>query len=148
MQPVSITEAVSLTGKSRATIYRSINKGKLSATQTGSGEKVIDPAELIRVFGELQGPDNGNESHDVSLMKHRETQAGSNQSQVQSEQIQILTDQIKFLQNEFVEMRKREQQLISILDRKLLSPPDRKTTNKGDGKKKKDKKKFKKKKKR
>jgi|SaaInlStandDraft_3_1057020.scaffolds.fasta_scaffold11235_3 hypothetical protein len=143
MQPVSITESVRLTGKSRATLYRMINKGTLSATQTGSGEKVIDPAELIRAFGELKGHDNGGESHEVSLMKHHETHKGSRQSQVQSEQIQILTDQIKFLQNEFVEMRKREQQLISILDRKLLSPPDRKATDKGDGKKKKKKKKKK-----
>jgi hypothetical protein len=145
MQPVSITEAVSLTGKSRATIYRSINKGKLSATQTGSGEKVVDISELIRVFGELQGHSSENESHEMSLMKHRGTQEVNNQSQVQSEQIRILNDQIIFLQNEFVEMRKREQQLISILDRKLLSAPDRKTTDKVDDKKKKDKKKSKKK---
>ena len=117
-----------------------INKGALSATQSDSGEKTIDPAELIRVFGELKSHDSGSESHEMSLMKHRGTQEGIQQSHDQSEQIRALTDQIAFLQNEFVEMRKREQQLISILDRKLLSPPDHKPTGKGGGKKKKGKK--------
>ena len=147
MEPVSITEAVRLTGKSRATLYRMINKGKLSATQARSGEKLLDIAELIRVFGELQGGDGGNGTHDMRLMKHSETHEETRQNQSQSEQIRNLTDQLAFLQNEFVEMRKREQQLISILDRKLLSAPAPKQPEMKPSKKKKKKKKKSKKKK-
>ena len=90
MQPVSITEATRLTGKSRATLYRMISKGALSATQSDSGEKIIDVAELMRVFGELRGHESGDETHDMRLMKHHGTQEENSQSQIQSEQIRNL----------------------------------------------------------
>lgn len=50
---VTIAEAIKLTGKSRSTIQRYIAAGKLSKTDKG-----IDTSELIRVFGELQSPND------------------------------------------------------------------------------------------
>ena len=45
---VTIQQATKLTGKSRATITRNINSGKLSKTDAG-----IDTTELMRVYGAL-----------------------------------------------------------------------------------------------
>jgi DNA-binding transcriptional regulator YiaG len=39
--------------KSRQTLYRYVKDGKLSVTSTKDGEKRVDTAELLRVFGEL-----------------------------------------------------------------------------------------------
>ena len=49
MKPVSISQAASMTGKSKSTILRAIKKGAISATKDGSGYR-IDPAELARAF--------------------------------------------------------------------------------------------------
>ena len=51
---VPITEAVQLTGKSDKTLYRHISQGKLSATRNAQGQKVVDVAELQRVYGDLR----------------------------------------------------------------------------------------------
>ncbi|ELV07164.1 Hypothetical protein F387_02041 [Wohlfahrtiimonas chitiniclastica SH04] len=50
MAIVSISEAARLTGKTRATIHRHINTGKLSKTKNDTGSIGIDTSELIRVY--------------------------------------------------------------------------------------------------
>lgn len=51
----SISEASKLTGKARSTLHRHIKEGKLSKGQDVDGQPVIDTAELVRVYGPLQG---------------------------------------------------------------------------------------------
>lgn len=51
----SISEASKLTGKARSTLHRHIKDGKLSKGQDVDGQPVIDTAELVRVYGPLQG---------------------------------------------------------------------------------------------
>jgi excisionase family DNA binding protein len=53
----SISEAASITGVNRRTIYRYIKSGKLSATVTHDNKTVIDTSELLRVFGSLSQPE-------------------------------------------------------------------------------------------
>lgn len=54
MALVSISEAIALSGVSRATFYRNfLNKGLISATKDSSGKKKIDTSELLRVFPEI-----------------------------------------------------------------------------------------------
>jgi hypothetical protein len=48
----SITAAHRITGKSRTTIQKHIKKGKLSYTEDGEGNKLLDASELIRVYGD------------------------------------------------------------------------------------------------
>lgn len=54
MPIVSISEAARLTGKSRRTLHRHIDAGRISRSHTQSGEQGIDISELIRVYGELK----------------------------------------------------------------------------------------------
>ncbi|WP_271839947.1 hypothetical protein [Commensalibacter communis] len=54
MPIVSISEAARLTGKSRRTLHRHIDAGRISKSHTQSGEQGIEISELIRVYGELK----------------------------------------------------------------------------------------------
>jgi hypothetical protein len=56
MAKVSISQAAKLAGISRTSLYKTyLNKGVVSISKDSSGKKCIDTAELLRVFGELQG---------------------------------------------------------------------------------------------
>lgn len=48
----TITQAAQLYGKARSTIHRAIEAGRLSCTIRGDGVRLIDLAELIRLWGE------------------------------------------------------------------------------------------------
>ena len=51
MSIVTVNEAANLVGKSIKTIYRHIESGKLSCVIDDNGRKVVDMAELVRVYG-------------------------------------------------------------------------------------------------
>ena len=62
---VSIAEAEKLTGKSIKSIYRHISQGILTCSQNAQGQKVVDIAELERVYGTLNTPiENSVDSHE------------------------------------------------------------------------------------
>ena len=62
---VRIAEAEKLTGKSIKSIYRHISQGILTCSQNAQGQKVVDIAELERVYGKLNTPsENGADSHE------------------------------------------------------------------------------------
>ncbi len=52
MSKFSVSAAHRITGKSRTTITKHINSGKLSCSVDGQGNKQIDAAELLRVYGD------------------------------------------------------------------------------------------------
>ena len=51
MAKVGVTRAAELTGKSKSTIQRAMNNGKISFEMDKNDKKVIDTSELERVFG-------------------------------------------------------------------------------------------------
>ncbi|HVK95660.1 MAG TPA: hypothetical protein VM571_13140 [Noviherbaspirillum sp.] len=53
MALVSITEAARLVRKNRSTIYRDIERGRISKTVSPEGETQIDTSELLRAYGRL-----------------------------------------------------------------------------------------------
>ncbi len=52
MTKYSISAANRITGKSRTTIAKHLASGRISATDDGQGNKLIDASELIRVYGD------------------------------------------------------------------------------------------------
>lgn len=58
MALISITEAAKLVRRNRSTLYRDIERGRLSKTVTPDGETQIDTAELLRAYGRLHSPDD------------------------------------------------------------------------------------------
>lgn len=59
MAKVGAQRAAELTGKSKSTIQRSMNSGKLSYELDANGRRVIDVSELERCFGLYQGGNDG-----------------------------------------------------------------------------------------
>lgn len=59
MAKVGAQRAAELTGRSKSTVQRAMNSGKLSFELDQNGRRVIDVSELERVFG-LKGENNGN----------------------------------------------------------------------------------------
>ena len=51
MASIGLSEAARLAGKNQLTIHRAMTAGRLSFTVGTKGERLIDTAELDRVFG-------------------------------------------------------------------------------------------------
>lgn len=77
MALVSITEAAKLVRRNRSTIYRDIEKGRLSKTVTPDGETQIDTSELLRAYGSLhhneesEGEDASRDKVRIALLEER-----------------------------------------------------------------------------
>lgn len=77
MALVSITEAAKLVRRNRSTIYRDIEKGRLSKTVTPDGETQIDTSELLRAYGSLHtddgepGDDHSRDRIKIALLEER-----------------------------------------------------------------------------
>ncbi|WP_420473050.1 hypothetical protein [Noviherbaspirillum sp. ST9] len=77
MALVSITEAAKLVRRNRSTIYRDIEKGRLSKTVTPDGETQIDTSELLRAYGtlhteeEVAGEDPTRDKVKIALLEER-----------------------------------------------------------------------------
>jgi predicted site-specific integrase-resolvase len=69
---IKLGEAARLAGRSRSTIHRAMEAGRLSYTIDGNGERLIDPAELARIF-EIKSV----ESEEVALRNSSDTERHS-----------------------------------------------------------------------
>lgn len=56
MPLVTPTQAIALTGRSKASFYKDIAAGKVSKT-VKDGKSFFDTSELVRAYGELRDPD-------------------------------------------------------------------------------------------
>lgn len=92
------------TGKSKPTIQRAIKNGKISASKSGDGSYLIDPAELHRVFPPVTG--YGNDSSNVK-------------QSVTPENNGVLRGEIERLQEERERERQQLQETITDLRRRL-----------------------------
>ena len=64
MTTLSLRGAAELAGVNKSTIFRAIQKGRLSAARTDTGDFAIDPAELLRVYSPK--PEQRPERHDAT----------------------------------------------------------------------------------
>lgn len=90
MSQVNITEAARLVRKNRTTIHRAIVQGKLSVTRDAQGNRLIDLAELQRVYGALKGGATGATA----------AQATEYSSTLQGADVALLQQQVARLQAE------------------------------------------------
>lgn len=94
MARVSISEAARLASVSRPTIYKLLKSGELSYTSVvkhGKSVKTIDIAELIRVFGAIEG---------VSVGQSDTVKFDDMSTSVNSDFLQSLQHRLKLLQAE------------------------------------------------
>ena len=114
------TQAAKAAGIGRSTLYRYLNKGKLSATQHPKGGRGIDTAELERVFGPLKQADT---AQDIPLKRSERTHREVKTSQDWGETNEFLRQQVLFLEQELVAAREERNRLLSLLEQKMLPKP-------------------------
>ena len=121
MPVVSRKEAMKLTGKSHATLYRHLKSGKLSKTPDGG----IDTAELIRVYGEFVSPDAKDASKYIKTDIEHIYQKDKSDTEIKlmQEQIDILKSQLTDTKSQLERAQQKEDKLLQLIENRL-PPPD------------------------
>ena len=122
MPIVSRKEAMQLTGKSHATLYRHLKSGKLSKTPDGG----IDTAELIRVYGEFVSPDAEETSkyikNDIEHIYQKDK--SDTETKLMQEQIDLLKSQLVDTKSQLEKSQQTEDRLLKIIENRLPPPDD------------------------
>lgn len=121
MPKLNMTRAAKAAGIARGTLYKHIKEGRVTCEQNEKGEKVIDTAELLRVYGELRHPDTSSEQTEERANERHETP----ESVLLREQITLLQKQVEDLRQDKQTSQKREEDLLTIIKQQqaLLPPP-------------------------
>lgn len=108
MAKVSVLKAADLSGKSKATIMRAMNSGRLSFEINETGEKVIDTSELERVYGPYR-PKAASESEAII---RAELQRAQDMLEVERIKMRVrgLEDQLHLTQSQLDDMREQRDQ--------------------------------------
>jgi len=126
MSLVTITQAAKLVGKSKQTLYRHINIGKLSRRS----DSMIDTTELIRCYGELKQVDA------VTPIKKERTvlRADTGESDALRGHIETLQQDIAELKQGMEQQRldsiDRERRLMAMIEHKINTPQSETPTEK------------------
>ena len=113
MSKIRISEAEQMTGKSRATIYRDIENGRVSVEVDEKGIKVIDVAELQRFYGHLTMPDEKQSETKRDILKQDEKQI--TQSDNTDRLIETFREQVDLLKTQLEHAKERETLLLQML---------------------------------
>ena len=129
MSKISVTEALKLVSVSRTTIYADMEKGTLSYELNAKGRKLIDVAELQRVYGTLENGDNPEQKQTPHLDTSQHNGTHPIPTENDSEIVRLLKEQVELLQTEVSVAREREQNLMDMLKteqqktQQLMLPP-------------------------
>jgi excisionase family DNA binding protein len=121
MSLLTVSEAARVAGVSRRTIQRSIQSGRLSAATTATGERAIDTAELLRVFGPLRHAPS-----DTPASMSQPVATNDAPDDTMTMLVEVLRDQLQQAQQEkarLLAMLEAEQQARRDLETKLLPAP-------------------------
>ncbi|MAF98007.1 MAG: entry exclusion 1 domain-containing protein [Micavibrio sp.] len=107
MAKVGAQRGAELTGKSKSTIQRAMNSGKLSYELDANGRRVIDVSELERVFG-LQNMSSDNSSNTVEA----ELEKASSMLEMERMKMRILMleKQIESMEEQMDDLRAQRDQ--------------------------------------
>lgn len=100
MARVGAKRAAELTGKSKSTIQRAMNSGKISYELDNNGRRVIDVSELERAFGlkETSGQNNSSVEHELEKAQNMiEMERLKMRVQMLEEQVDASTSRIEEL---------------------------------------------------
>lgn len=108
MAKLGIQEAAELSGKTKATIQRAMNSGRISFELDETGEKVIDMSELERVYGPFK-PKSATTSEAIV---RAELQRAQDMLEVERIKMRVrgLEDQLHMTQAQLDDMREQRDQ--------------------------------------
>ncbi len=132
---LTVSDAALQVGVTRQTIFKAIKAGKLSATQNNRGHMQINIVELLRVYGELQSPDQVAQNK-VNRAQQSQALPASASLQLEIERMKLLIERKDFeleqMRERVSELKIREQQaneerlrVFGLLEQqtRLLAPP-------------------------
>jgi hypothetical protein len=120
MPIVSRKEAMKLTGKSHATIYRHLRSGKLSKNSDGG----IDTSELLRVYGPFVSTDT-NDTHidtEPSVVEMYQLEKSDTETKMLKDQIEMLKSQLTDTKIQLERSQQKEDKLFNLLENRLPAP--------------------------
>ena len=107
MAKITVSEALKLVSVKKTALYGDIKKGVLSAETDNRGRKIVDTAELERVYGTLKDPNtNGNENgtqrtgtnnNGTAEGTERNETNGSGTPNANASEVDVLKAQVEFL---------------------------------------------------
>lgn len=120
MAKVGAQRAAELTGRSKSTIQRAMNSGKLSFEIDANDRRIVDVSELDRVFGlapqggSMSGPsgDDGVEAEIKRASDMIEMERLKMKIKAQEEQMELLRDQMEDLKGQRDQWQKQAQQVL------------------------------------
>lgn len=104
MALLNLTAAAHAVGVNRSTVARALKGGRLSATTNDTGERCIDTAELMRVFGSLKA--------DVQV----DAQALPMHAMGSDTLVDVLQEQLRQAYEREQQGREREARLLALLE--------------------------------
>lgn len=127
---LTVSDAAAHVGVTRQTIFKQIKSGKLSATKSRLGHLQVNVVELMRVYGELQSPQQVAQNR-LNKAQHETTATATVALQLDLERAKLQLEKRDFeleqLRRQMDEMRERERehrnekhQLLTIIDRQTL----------------------------
>ncbi|PZO81548.1 MAG: entry exclusion 1 domain-containing protein [Micavibrio aeruginosavorus] len=106
MAKVGAQRAAELTGRSKSTVQRAMNSGKLSFEIDGNGRRLIDASELDRVFGLLpQGADTGSSSSEGNSQSELQRAADMLEIERLKMRVRALEEQLDLVREQYEDMR-------------------------------------------
>lgn len=121
---LTVRQAAEQAGVSRQTLFRYIKDGKISATLNHDGQKQIDIAELLRVFGELHPATAIHKTASDNMRHPRETTTVSGVAyQIELEKLRVQLEfkdaELSLAKERISELKSREHQVVEEKNRLL-----------------------------
>lgn len=116
MALLNLTAASRAVGVNRSTIARAVKSGRLSTTTNEQGERCIDTAELMRVFGTLKTDAQGDAPADAYPLHRHAIGDAQGDAQGQDALIEVLQEQLRQSNEREREGREREARLLTLLE--------------------------------
>ena len=119
MAKVGAQRAAELTGKSKSTIQRGMNNGKLSYEMDNNGRRVIDVSELERVYG-LEKP-SGNTTAQASVEFELEKAKQMLEMERMKMQMKSLEDQLAAANEQISDLKEQRNKWQKQADQVLIT---------------------------
>jgi excisionase family DNA binding protein len=121
---LTVRQAAEQVGVSRQTMFRHVKDGRVSATVDRDGQKQIDVAELLRVFGAIQSPvATAKTVNDRSRLTQKNETAPGLAYQIELEklraQLELKAAELALAKERISELKSREHQVVEEKNRLL-----------------------------
>ena len=142
MAKITVSEALKIVSVKKTALYGDIKKGVLSAEKDSRGRKVVDTAELERVYGTLKNPNtngtqngtqrtepNGTGKVNGTARTEADTHGNASEVSVLKAQVELLTESLERSEQRAEELKEDKKEIGERLAEahKMLSAEQEKT---------------------